>query len=445
METIIIHIVPDKDVILVFNGVILYYFAFDFLIRLQLQDLPILAIAPYLHLNIPKHKLVSFLNIRALFSGFNILPLLIFFPFILLKINHVHGLFAGLMYLLAIFSLMLLNNYSALYFKRLSAQNFRIGLYGFLFLCVIGLLEYFNFSSIASLSNIIFHTLILHPLTGIIFPILAMAIISWNSMFLKKNLYLEELKSETQKKTGTDFLYLDKLGETGDLLALDIKLILRNKRSRSTVTKSLLFIFYGLLFYKQKVLDTNQFWILIFPAAFMTGNMIMLYGQFMFGWQSAEFDGLLSGKINMKIFFKAKFLLFTLSSTILTAVVSLYGLISWKILAIQFAMYFYNIGITSVIVLFFATRNYSALDLSKGSTMNWQGVTASKMIMTLPLFLSPYIIYLPLSLIINPYWGLAGLTIAGLTGLFTQDYWIEFLFKEFTKRKYKIAEGFRKH
>ena len=77
--------------------------------------------------------------------------------------------------------------------------------------------------------------------------------------------------------------------------------------------------------------------------------------------------------------------------------------------------------------------------------MNWQGVTASKMIMTLPLFLSPYVIFLPLSLIINPYWGLVGLTIAGLTGLFTQDYWIEFLFKEFNKRKYKIAEGFRKH
>jgi len=443
MEHIILEVLPGKDVLLVFNGMILYYFAIDFLTRLQLQELPTLAVLPYLHLNIPKKKLISFLNISSLLSLFNILPIFIFFPFSILKINSNFGLFACIMYLLAIVSLTIFNNYAALYFKRLIAGNFKAGLSGFCFLCLIGLLEYFKVFSIASISNIVFRTIATTPFTAIAFPILAVVMLFVNTRFLRGNLYLEELRSVAQKKSSTDYPFLDRFGEAGIYLSLEIKLILRNKRSRSTATKGLLFLIYGLFFYTQKTIDVGRFTMLLFPAIFMTGNLTLLYGPFMFGWQSAEFDGILAGKTNMKAFFKAKFLLFIIGSTILTAVVSLYGFISWKILAIQFAMYFYNIGVTTIIVLYLATRNYKALDLSKGSTMNWQGVSGSTMLQSIPLLLSPYLIYFPISLISNPYWGLAAIAITGLAGLFTQNFWIDTLIQKFNKRKYKIAEGFR--
>lgn len=443
MEHIIEEMLPGKDVMLVFNGMILYYFTIEFLMRLQLQELPTLAVQPYLHLNIPKKKLISFLNITALFSVFNLLPLLLFFPFAILKINSDFGPFACIMYLLAIISLVVFNNYAALYFKRLTIGNLKAGILGSIFLVAVGLLEYFKIFSIASLSNHVFHAITTTPLIAIIFPVAAVIMLTINTRFLKGNLYLEELQSAKQKKSSTDYPFLDRFGETGVYLALEVKLILRNKRSRSTLTKGLLFIFYGLLFYKQETLDANKFWSLIFPATFMTGNMIMLYGQFMFGWQSAEFDGLLTSKLNIKTFFKAKFLLFTIGSSLLTAAVSIYGLISWKILILQFAVYFYNIGVTSVITLYFATKNYKALDLSKGSAMNWQGITASTMLQTIPLMLSPYLIYLPISLISNPYWGIAGVAITGIAGLLTRNFWINFLTKQFQERKHKIAEGFR--
>jgi len=182
---------------------------------------------------------------------------------------------------------------------------------------------------------------------------------------------------------------------------------------------------------------------MLIAALFMTGNMVLLYGQFMFGWQGAEFDGLMANRTNIKTFIKSKFLLFTLSSTVLTIVVSLYGLMSWKILLIQFAAYFYSIGVATVIVLYFATRNYKFIDLSKGSSFNWQGVGAASMLMSLPVMLSPFLIYLPLAHFGNPYVGLAGITIFGIAGLFTRSFWVDFLVKEFNKRKYKIAEGFR--
>lgn len=443
MKEIIEHLLPGKEVMVVFNGMILYYYAFEFLLRMQIQELPTLAIVPYLHLNIPKQKLVRFLNVSAIFSPFNILPVFIFFPFIIMNISRDYSLFACIMYLTTILSLTVFSNYAALYFKRVSTGNMKIILAGLLFLLVIAGLEYFKVFSIAAISNIVFHKIASYPLTGLAFILLALAMFMINARYLRRNLYIEELKSSVEKKSSTDYPFLDRFGEAGTLVALEIKLILRNKRPRATVSKGLIFIFYGLLFYKKDLMQGNEFGKMLFAAVFMTGNMILLYGQFMFGWQGAEFDGLLANKTNIRTFFKAKLLMLTLSATILTLITSLYGLLGWKLLLVQFAAYFYNIGVSAIIVLYFAARNYRYIDLKKGSSFNWQGVGASSMLMSLPILLLPYFIYLPLSLLLSPYWGLAGIAITGVVGLSLRKFWIDKLVASFNERKYKIAAGFR--
>jgi hypothetical protein len=101
MNRIIPVFFPGKDLIEVFNGFILYYFSIDFILRLQMQELPTLAIVPYLHLNISKRELVKFLNFRSVFSAFNIFPLFLFVPFCLLHISRTFGIMAGIMYIVA--------------------------------------------------------------------------------------------------------------------------------------------------------------------------------------------------------------------------------------------------------------------------------------------------------------------------------------------------------
>jgi len=443
MDNLIHHFMPGRQVMEVFNGFILYYFALEFLSRMQIQELPTLAIVPYLHLRIPKRKLVNFLNIRALFSAFNIFPIFLFFPFIYMNVMESYGTFAGLMYMLAVLSLCIFNNYLALYVKRLSISNARFVIAGFLVLIALGLLEYFEVFSIAAVSNQVFTAILDQPLIALIFPIAAIAVFVLNASYLRKNLYMEELHAGEARKTSTDYPFLDRFGAAGQLAALEIKLILRNKRSKSTVSKGLIFVFYGLLFYKQKELADNSFGMMLFAAVFMTGNMVLLYGQFMFGWQSSEFDGLLSNKVSVRTFIKAKLLLFNIASTVLTLVVSLYGLISWKILVVQFAAYFFSLGIAPILVMYMATFNYKAIDMKSGSSFNWQGVGATSMLMSLPIFLIPYLFYYPIKLVAGPFWGLAALGIAGLIGFLTQSFWVGVLVNAFNKRKYKIAEGFR--
>lgn len=434
---------PKEDAFAVFNGFILYYFALDFLMRLQLQDLPTLSIVPYLHLNIPKSKIVNFLNVRAIFNAFNVFPLFIFIPFSTTFITDIYGGDVSAMYCIAIISLIVSNNYTALYTKRLTTASTKFVLFTALVIVTAALLEYFQVYSIKAISHVVFSYITIHPAAALVFSLFAAIMFYLNSRYLKNNLYTEELSDQKEKKTSTDYPFLDRFGEIGTLVALELKLILRHKRTRSVLTMSLVFVFYGFLFYKKEFIDKDAFGMLLFAAIFMTGSSISIYGQFMFGWQAAHFDGIMANKTNFRNFIKAKFLLFTLMSTITTLIISLYGIISWKILLLQFAAYFYNIGIGTVIVLYFATRNYKAIDLSKGATFNYQGVGASQFILGIPYFLAPYLFYGPFAVAGMPYAGLACLGAFGLAGFLTRDYWVAFILKEFNKKKYKIAEGFR--
>ena len=191
------------------------------------------------------------------------------------------------------------------------------------------------------------------------------------------------------------------------------------------------------------MINDNAFGMMLFAAVMMTGISILNYGQFMFAWQSSHFDGLLVSKINFKDFIKAKFLLFTISSTVITILSSFYGLMSWKLLLLHLAAYLYNIGFGSVVVLYFATLNYKRLDITKSASFNWQGVGASQFILGLPFILLPILIYLPFGKTDHPYLGVIVVGLFGLLMLLLRNFWVNLIVRKFEKQRYKIAEGFR--
>lgn len=443
MTTIIGKIFPDKNVIEVFNGFILYYFLIDIAVRTQMQELPTLSIVPYLHLKIRRKTIVNFLNIKSLFSFYNLLPLFIFIPFCLIKVGESNGALTAAMYVLSILSLTVFNNYLVLYLKRKAINN--IGYFAFIigFVAVLAALDYFKVASVSGFSNLVFSKISLYPFLALVFTLGAVLIFIINSRYLRANLYTEELSTKDNKKVSTDYAFLNRFGKVGELAALELKLILRHKRSRGSILMGFAFLAYGFIFYKGPMIANDEFGKLLFAAVFMTGISIISYGQFMFAWQSTHFDGLLVNKINFKDFIKAKFLLFTISCTIITLLASFYGLMSYKLLLLHLAAYLYNIGFATVIVLYFATMNYKRLDITKSASFNWQGVGATQWILGLPFILVPVAIYVPFGMMDKPYWGLAAIGSFGLITLLMRNFWINLLVKKFEKQRYKIAEGFR--
>jgi hypothetical protein len=443
MTTIIEKVMPGINPTIVFNGLILYYFLLDLAVRIQMQDLPTLSIVPYLHLKISRKTIVNFLNLRSLFSFFNILPLFIFLPFIFINISTSSGAISVVAYSISILGLIIFNNFLVLYVKRRAINNVMIFAIGVLVVLGLAASDYYGLISIRNFSNLAFQNIIKYPFLALIFPVAAFAIFHINAKYLTANLYVEELSTKDDKKVSTDYPFLNNFGKVGELAALELKLILRHKRSRSSVIMGFLFLCYGFFFYRMPLIDNDEFGKMLFAAIFMTGINISVYGQFMFAWQSAHFDGLLVNKINYHDFIKAKFLLFTISSTLITALSAFYGFMSYKLLLLHLAAYIYNIGVGTVVVLYFANFNYKRLDITRSASFNWQGVGASQWLLGLPLLLVPLIIYIPFGILNEPYWGLGMLTLLGLVGLLLRNYWIDVIVRKFEKQRYKIAEGFR--
>ena len=293
------------------------------------------------------------------------------------------------------------------------------------------------------MSRFLFTNVIRFPALAIISILLALAAFINNRRFLLRNLYLDDTSRKSKRKQSANYAFLDRFGTVGELVAIDVKLLIRNKRPRSILLLSLAFCFYGFIFYKQHYIEKEMWGYLVFGGIFLTGIFISNYGQFLFAWQSSHFDGLMASHLHVKTYIKSKFLLFVGISTVMFVLISLYGFMSWKLLLVQLAGYFFNIGIHTVVAVYFATRSYKGLDLSKGNAFNLQGLGATQWIYSLFIFLIPLVLYLPLALLVSPIAGILTLGITGLVSFLLQDWWTELLTKEFMKRKHLILEGFR--
>lgn len=434
---------PGKDVIKIFFGFILYYFSFDIILRFIFQNLPTLSIQPYLVQNINRNKLVQFLNLRSLFSAFTFIPFLLFLPFIVSVISVKYGHTVSIAFIITIISLTFFNHFLVLYIKRKTILNHWWLIGFFIVIMLIIAADYFKIFSLSNWSVALFTTLIHIPFLCLFFLLLAIAAFYNNSLFLRKNFYLEDLQKSSGQKKSINYNWLQRFGNNGDLIEMDIKLIIRNKRPRTLLLLSVIFLFYGFIFFKPEYFKKDSLGILLIGAVFVTGMFMATYGQFIFAWQSNHFDGLMSNNINIKSYIKSKFMLLGSFSTIAFLISLLYGFISWKLIPVLFAAWLFNIGIHTLLVGYIGTLNFKGLDLSKGSTFNYQGTGAAQWLFSFVILLAGLIIYLPFALLINAWSGIAAIGIAGLISYMMQDWWIDRIAVQFEKRKYKMLDGFR--
>ena len=434
---------PGQDAVRVYCGLILYYFALDLVMRFLFQELPILSTQPYLAQNIRRSQLVAYLNARSLFHFLNILPLFIFIPFIFTNIVPAYGDAGSTAMVACILSITVFNHFFMLYIIRRSVLN-AWWLAGFFFAIVVfAALDYFHILSLRAVSAFLFIRMLHHPWLAFIPMLLASLAYLNNRRFLLKNLYIEELSKRSGEKKSTEYTWLQQWGTIGELIGLDLKLIARNKRPRYVAIMSVIFVLYGFLFFRHQNLAPFNFYMVLFPSVFMTGLFIINYGQFAFAWQSSGFDGLLTGNLPVSEYIRGKFLLFNVSSTLAFILTSFYGFMDWRLLPVLTAAWLYNLGLNSVFTLWFATVNYKGIDLSKSANFNYQGMGANQWIWALVALVGPYLILLPFSLTGFPWAGIAAVGILGLISFLFRNWWINFLTKEFYKRKHLILQGFR--
>jgi len=444
IDKILEELFPEKDPVVVFNGLILYYLGFEFFIRFFMQSLPTLNIETYLHLPIKKSSIVHYVSGKSIFAVGNYLSWLVVAPFAFKVVLPTYSPVAAWVWLLSFILLVFSNNFLATYIKRqLVSKPKVVGIFGVLFISLI-ILDHFDLISVSAFSNLIFSGLVQNSYLLLVPMLLVVLTYTINYSFLKSKLYPDEINKEKKSKIDSlaNIKYLKTLGFTGQLISLDLRLIWRNKRTRSIVYMAPLFLGYGFFFYPNPGFK-DTFGMLIFVGLFMTGGMMLNYLNYCFGYESNYFDNILANYRDFEKYIQSKYLFAISIATVCYVLTIPYVFFSTDILLINTMTYLYNLGFLSFALFYVATYTKKRMDLGKGAAFNYQGMGASHWLSMLPAFLLPIFIYLPFRWIGFPKAGLLFIGALGLTGLLFHKTLLNIILKQFNKRKYYMAEGFR--
>lgn len=424
------------------NRLLLYFLFIDLLLRYFMQKLPALTIQPYLHLPISRSSLVHFLLVRSLFSPFNGFHLLIFVPF-MVKVFSNLDFAPALGWSVGIVGVIFTMNYFVLFLKRTSEINMKV--YASLIAVVVLLvaIEWLGVVDVMGVSEKAFNLLFLYPLSAVVPLVLAGLAYFINVRFLRSNMYLNVIAPSVRSEVSyVGAGILSRFGLIGRLTELEFKFIWRNKRPKSVLLITLLFLAYGLLIFPQEEYAGNYLMYIMF-SVIITGMFMMNYGQYLLGWEGSHFDHVLSRNVSFSDYYLSKFLLFAIVSTAAMLLSVPYAYFGLEILLVLFCVFLFNMGVNVHIVMFFGSINPKKIDLSQGTVFNWQGVGASQFLMVIPVLIMPIGIYGLGMLIWNEQIAVILLGAIGLIGLAGTKIWINLLSTWLKKQRHSIAQDFR--
>jgi len=446
LDPLLQKIVPDVDPTFTFNSVILYYFLFDIVIRYLMQALPTFTIESYLHLPIKRSSIAHFILMRTGLHILNFIPLLVFIPFAISSVMRTYDAAHAFLWTLSIASLIFVNSYLATYLKRQLVSRAWIPGIAALALIGVALMDRFDILHLSSLSQLVFNTLASSNQAFMV-PLAFLVLVYFVQFrFLLSRMYPDEV-IRRKSHEASDFpriKYLESMGLIGDLIVLEMKLWWRHKRTKSMIYMLPIFLLYGLFFYPNpEFKDGSGF--LIFVGVFISGGLMINYMNYAFGYESNYFDGILTRRIDMRRYIQAKLTIGMLISTACFILTIPYVFFGTKILLINFATYLFNIGFLTFLLLYMATYNKQRLDMGKGASFNYQGMSMMNWLVMLPAFLLPVLIYAPFKFFGYPYTGIAMIGVVGIIGIIFRKSLIEKITRNFFTRKYNMAEGFRSH
>ena len=427
-----------------FNGAMLYILLIGLLIRFVMQQLNTFNLPPYQVLPIKRSLLVNFLLLKPLTSPVNYFLLLVVIPFSIKSIVGYYSVTVAIRFVFSFIFLVWFNSFLAAFLKRKYGSNLLSFFVLLLFLGGLIALEYFKIFSLFSYSKLLFDFIVLKQFGLFVSLGAVCCAFLLNKWFFSKNYYPENYNSKIKgdKVITTDLSFLNRFGIIGDLISVELKLILRHKRTKSILYMSGFFLFYGLIFYTNKMYLNNNA-MLFFAAMFITGLLMLMYGQWAISWDSGHFDGLMTKNIPVRTYLNANYYLMIAFNVICFILTTPYFFFGEKIIFMHLAAFIFNVGVNVYLLLFLATFNTKRVDLSRTSAMNYQGTTYKSFLIVLPIMFLPMLLMGVLSALTSLTVALITLTILGLTGILLRNQLITLCVNQFNRRKYKLAEGFR--
>ena len=438
-------LVPNMEPYHIMNQGILYVMAGDFLMRFMAQPSVSQEIKPYLLMPVKRKKLISLLLLKSGLDGYNFIWFFVYVPFAFLTVIRFYGFGGMFLYLLGIWLIFVFNNYWYLLCKLLLGEKTLWLLLPTLVFGALGAAEFLlDGLPISRFTMDLGEGFIEGNPLSFLFVLACIGVMFFINLKLQQRMIYNELskKEDTKIKRVSEYKFLDKYGEVGEYLRLELKLIARNKTVKTQFRMGII-VMLGFSF---ALAFTD-----VYDGSYMTSFIclynyailpIMTLGQVM-SFEGNYIDGLMSRKESIFNLLRAKYYLTTII-ILVPFLIMFFPIAKEKItLLTAIAYLIFVVGFVFFMLLQLAVYNTRTLPLNanlmkSNKSSNWiQGL------ITGAAFMLPLLIDKLLSALLQEEVAHIILILIGLGFIATHNLWIKNIYMRFMKRRYKNMEEFR--
>jgi hypothetical protein len=432
----------NVDPLITVNQFLIYYFAIDFIMRSLWQKIPVMNIKPLLTMNVKSNTIVNFALGQTAFSFFNWMHALFFVPFSVVLLIEGYNPIGVILWHIGVVALIYFSNFLNVYLSNKdNVFNIFLGV-----VIVLAACQYYQIFDITTYTVHFFQGMY-STIWVFIIPVLAtIGLYKITFDYFKSSLYLDEgLKSKNNIAVTENLTFLNQFGTLGTFLKNDIKMIKRNKRSRTTIFMSIMFLFYGLLFFSGGIPMYDNPTMHIFAAVFVSGGFLLTFGQFVPSWDSAYYPLMMTQNIPYKEYLQSKWWLMVIGTVLATILASFYLYFGVHIYLMIIVGAIFNIGVNSHLVLWGGAYTKTPIDLAstKGAFGDKKAFNLKTLLISLPQLLLPMALYGLGVLISDANLGLIFVALAGVLGFALRNKVFSLIEKTYKTEKYKTLEAYK--
>lgn len=427
----------------VLDGNLIWVLLIDFWIRFILQETPAQQARPYSLLPVRRSFLMNMYLVRTGFSLGNLFWGFMLVPFGAIAVLPLLGWGGFLLWLLGWWLLCIANGFCYLLCRALCIKHFLwvlipLAVHG----GIVALMLLPDKNPLDMPCTVLMYEYAKGNVLYIVSTLAVITLLYFANYALQMRMVYNEVakKEEVELKTVSKMNFLNRWGNTGEYLKMEIKLRMRNSQVRLQF-----YIGVGLIFFFSVI----QYFSDVYSGAFMT-SFICLYDYIILGmmtlitvmcYEGNYIDGLMARRESIYALLRAKYY-FNTALLILPLLIVLPLIVAGKVsLWMNLGYMFMTAGILYPMIFQMAVYNSFTLPLNQKLTGK-QGNMMQQIISIAVLFVP--IGFEKLSvLLLGDVWGYVLMIVLGLVGIATHKIWLRNIYNRFMIRRYANMEGFR--
>ena len=425
----------------IINGGLIIILALDFLIRFPFQKTPTQEMKPYLLLPVKRNRLIDCLLLRSGLSTFNLFWLFFFVPLAIITVTRFYGVTGVVTYSLGIWLMMVMNNYWFLLCRTL--MNERIW-WTFLPLAVYGVIGCALFipddSPLFDWAVTLGEGFIIGNLLSFLIVAAAIAVLWFVNRIVMQELVYSELNkvedTTVKVRSVSEYRFLDRYGEIGEYMRLELKMLLRNKVCKTSLRSiTIVVVAFSLILSFTEAYDSTGM-----------KNFIMIYNYVIFGimfllsimsYEGNYIDGLIYSLLRAKyILYSVAILIpfLLMTPAMVTGKLTILSCLAWAL---------FTAGAIYFCLFQLAVYNNRTLDLNTKLTNRQNMGTGLQNVISFAAFGLPLLLNFVLKIWLGETITNIILIVVGLGFILSSRFWLKNVYHRFMKRRYKNLEGFR--